>query len=178
MLPGRNTHTGAEAVEIGGLIGVFLGGALPWLEAIIVIPAGIVAGLNPIAVTVAGLTGNLLTVALTAYYGERLRHWWLDRRARRAARAPVDTAGTAPPAPVSERAAARRERIRRILNRWGMPGLAVLGPLGIGTQLSAAVAVSMGVTARRATVWVGTATLAWGALAAGLAIAGMDLFVS
>ncbi|WP_233866180.1 small multi-drug export protein [Streptomyces sp. ST2-7A] len=159
------------------MIGVFLGGALPWLEAIIVIPAGIVAGLNPVAVTVAGLTGNLLTVALTAWYGERLRRWWLERRARKVSSAPA-AEGEPAPAPTSDRAAARRERIRRILNRWGMPGLAVLGPLGIGTQLSAAVAVSMGVTARRATVWVGTATLVWGILAAGLALGGMDLFAS
>ncbi|GAB3114285.1 hypothetical protein GCM10027160_19800 [Streptomyces calidiresistens] len=166
-------------MEIGGLIGVFLGGALPWLEAIIVIPAGIVAGLNPVAVTVAGLAGNLLTVALTAWYGERLRRWWLERRARRAVHAATgEGESPAVPAPVSERAAARRERIRRILNRWGMPGLAVLGPLGIGTQLSAAVAVSMGVTARRATVWVGGATLAWGVLAAVLAIGGVGLFTS
>ena len=31
-----------------GLLGVFIGGAIPWFEAIAVVPAGIVLGLDPV----------------------------------------------------------------------------------------------------------------------------------
>jgi hypothetical protein len=34
-------------IENLGLIGVFIAGAIPWMEAIAVVPAGIIASLNP-----------------------------------------------------------------------------------------------------------------------------------
>lgn len=63
-------------IERLGLVGVLLGGALPWLEAVVVIPAGILLGLPPLAVVVAAVAGNLSTVALAAFAGERLRVVW------------------------------------------------------------------------------------------------------
>lgn len=115
---------------------------MPWLEAVVVIPVGsILAGLNPVAVVVAGLSGNLLTVALAAVYGERLRLWWTARRA-----------GAAPasgrPAPHSgPDGSSRARRVQRVMQRWGLPGLALLGPIGLGTQLSAVPAISTVVSA-------------------------------
>lgn len=146
--------------------GVFLGGAFPWLEAIIVIPAGILAGLAVVPVVLAGVAGNLLTVWLAAVYGERLRTWWLARRqAARHADGGEDREDVT-------RRARRRQRIERVMNRWGMPGLAILGPLGLGTQLSAVAAVAVGVGARSAFLWVGAGTVGWSLAAAGLTVTG------
>jgi hypothetical protein len=36
-------------LEQWGLFGIFLAGAIPWMEAIAVVPSGIVLGLNPYA---------------------------------------------------------------------------------------------------------------------------------
>jgi membrane protein DedA with SNARE-associated domain len=141
-------------VEQTGLIGVFLGGALPWLEAVIVIPLGIVAGLDPVAVVVAGFTGNLLTVAAAAYGGERIRSWWRARRHR----APEGTSR-------------RSTRAEKVFTRWGLPGVAVLGPLA-GTQMCAAIAVGLGASASRTTLWVGAGTLVWCVAAAVLTVTG------
>jgi hypothetical protein len=154
-------------MEIGGLLGVFLGGALPWLEAVVVVPAGILAGLDPVLVVLSGLSGNMLTVALAAVYGERLRLWWMARR------------GGAAPAPDGRPHAtpdgrSRGRRAQVVMQRWGMPGLALLGPIGLGTQLSAVLAVSMGVSARRTLAWIGAGTTAWCVVAAALAGAGMS----
>jgi uncharacterized membrane protein len=135
--------------DAGGYVGVFLGGAIPWLEAVLVIPAGIVAGLDPVAVVALALAGNLLTIAVAAWSGEHIRRWWLVRRGRSAH--PSDR---------------RDRRVRRVARRWGMPGLAILGPIGLGTQLSAMVAVGLGVSARGAFIWIGIATICWGILAA------------
>lgn len=128
-----------------GLLGVLIGGAVPWLEAVTVIPAGILLGLSPLAVVIVAIVGNLSTVALAAFGGERIRTWVLARRRRR-------TGGDEGP-PSS--------RAERVLARFGLPGLAILGPLGVGTQLSAALAVSLGISGRRVFVWVGAATVGW-----------------
>lgn len=155
-------------MRLSGLVGVFLGGALPWLEAVVVIPAGIVAGLDPVLVVLAGVSGNLLTVALAAFYGQRLRSWWMTRRH-------ADELPDEPGADAASEEGPGRRRARRVVQRWGLPGLAVLGPIGLGTQLSALLAVSMGVSARRTLAWIGTATAAWSVVAALLAGAGMSV---
>lgn len=153
------------------LAGVFLGGAAPWLEAIVVIPVGIVAGLPPGLALLAAVVGNLLTVAAAAWFGQRLRRWWIRRRRARGT-------GVADPA-TAEQPASRSKRWRRVermMHRWGLPALAVVGPLGLGTQISALVAVSLGVTARAAFAWVGGGTVAWSVVAMVATVTGVDLF--
>lgn len=159
-----------NAAEWSLLAGVFLGGALPWLEAIVVIPVGILGGLSPVLVVVVAVFGNLLTVGLAAWFGERLRNWWLSRRR---SKRPAD-AGNAEPSTI-ERRERRRARINRMMARWGMPGLAVLGPIGLGTQFSALAAVAAGIRPRVAFTWVGAGTVAWSIAAAALTSAGISV---
>lgn len=145
------------------LLGVFLGGATPWLEAIVVIPGGIVAGLHPVPVVLAGVVGNLATVAVAAWFGERIHAWWGARR-----RARKGDGGQ----PESSQ---RRQRIERVAQRWGLPALAALGPIGLGTQLSALVASGIGTKPRVAFVWIGAGTIVWSIVAAIAAAAGLSL---
>ncbi len=146
-----------------GLIGVLLGGAIPWLEAVTVIPAGILLGLPPVAVVVTAIIGNLATVGLVAFGGERVRSV-LVRRRRRA----VSTEGA------DGTQGGRASRAERVMARFGLPGLAILGPLGVGTQLSAAIVVSLGVSGRRAFAWVGASTVGWSVVVALLVAWGID----
>ncbi len=148
-----------------GLLGVLIGGAVPWLEAVTVIPAGILLGLPPVAVVVTAIVGNLATVALVAFGGERVRSGLLARRRRR-----VEDEGG------EEGDGGRRaSRAERVMARFGVPGLAILGPLGVGTQLSAAIVVSLGVSGRRAFAWVGASTIGWSAVVALLVAWGTDV---
>jgi hypothetical protein len=163
-----------SAGELWGLLGVFVGGAIPWLEAIVVIPAGIMAGLPPVLVILAGASGNLLTVALAAFAGERLKQMWSAWRRRRRER----TGAGAVLEQEARRAAAAQKRqacIERIMTRGGLPLLALVGPLGVGTQISALVAVATGVRARTAFLWIGGATLAWCIVAGVAAMQGIEL---
>lgn len=160
--------TGGELLLLGG---VFLGGAAPWLEAVVVIPIGIVAGMHPVLAVIVGLTGNLITVALAAWFGQRLRRWWT---ARRRARGHVPGNPDGPADDAGSRRARRWRRIERVMRRWGMPALAVLGPIGLGTQVTALVAVSLGVRARAAFLWVGAGTLVWSVIAAYAAVTGLN----
>lgn len=153
--------------DLGLLGGVFLGGAIPWLEAVIVVPLGILAGGPPVLVALAGVSGNLLTVAAAAWFGERVRNWLTRRKAdQREARGE--------PREGSEAGKKRQQRIERIMSRWGMPGLAVLGPLGLGTQVSVVVAVAAGVRASVSFLWIAAGTIVWSVVAAVLAAYGMS----
>lgn len=158
------------AAEWSVLAGVFAGGAIPWLEAVVVIPAGILAGLSVPLVVVAGVTGNLLTVALAAAFGQRVRDWWLQRREAGRGVEGADEHGAA-----QAHRSRRQARVDRVMRRWGMLGLATLGPLGLGTQLSALAAVSVGVRAPVAFAWVGAGTVAWGLVAAALTVGGVSV---
>jgi hypothetical protein len=142
-----------------GLVGVLIGGAVPWLEAVTVIPAGILLGLSPVAVVVSAIVGNLATVAVAAFAGERVRTRFLARRRHKGE--------------VEE--AHRPSRSERVMARFGLPGLALLGPLGLGTQLSAALAVSLGVSAGRAFLWVGASTIGWSVTTALIVVWGAGL---
>lgn len=156
-----------------GLLGVFAGGALPWLEAVVVIPGGIVAGLPVVPVLVAGITGNLLTVGIAAFAGDWVKERVSRRRRRRAAAREHD------PEVVARRDAKRqrrRDRVERIMDRGGLPLLALLGPIGLGTQVSALVAVAAGVAPARSFAWIGGATVAWCLVAAGVTVAGFEAF--
>lgn len=143
-------------VEQFGLFGVFLGGAIPWLEAVTVIPVGLLLGLPPVAVVLAAVIGNLITVILATYFAAEIRRWIQTRRAAKG----KDTASK------------RDGRALSVAKRWGLPGLAILGPLGIGTQLAAVVAVGLGFPARRTAIWVGSATILWSAVITVLAMQG------
>lgn len=119
-----------SAGEIWALLGVLVGGAIPWLEAVVVIPAGIVAGLPAVPVILAGAGGNLLTVGVAAFAGEWLRRKWTAWRVRRR-----EASGHGQDPEIAQRREARaqkrQDRIERIMNRGGMPLPALLGPLGV-----------------------------------------------
>lgn len=115
------------------------------------------------------VTGNLLTVGLAAVFGQRLRIRWTARR-----RARGETAAESENPAKLERRNRRQARFDRVMDRWGMLGLALLGPIGLGTQLSALAAVARGVPAREAIARVGTGTLAWSVVAAVLTVSGVS----
>lgn len=156
-----------------GLIGVFLGGALPWLEAAVVVPAGIFAGLPAVPVIVAGAGGNLLTVGIAAYSGEWLIAKWSAWRRRRTSAATPDNNPAAETAR-AEKSAKNRARIEHLMKRGGLPLLALVGPLGLGTQISAVVAVATGVRARSSFIWIGLGTVMWCIVAGVVALTGVE----
>jgi hypothetical protein len=172
---------------------VFVAAAIPWLEVLLVVPAGIVAGLAPVPTAIVGFLGNAATLVPLVLGGDRVRSWWGERRTSRHAE-PARTedhgaedhgvedhrtenrragdhrtdrshaTGVSDPdaAPkcgaTPDRAAApdghadagrdagggRGERARQLFDRFGLPGLAALGPLLTGIHVAAIVALAAG----------------------------------
>jgi hypothetical protein len=133
-----------------GLFGVFLGGAIPWLEAIAVVPAGIVLGLDPVL-----SVGNIITIAVFAYGGGALRNWIVARRVAK---------GKEPESPKFVKA-------QKAFDKYGIFGMAALGPILIGTQFAAAASVAAGVKPLKVTVLVSAAMLIWAAVIAWVVVA-------
>ena len=134
-----------------GLFGVFLGGAIPWLEAIVVVPSGILIGLDPLPTLVFAVTGNAIPIFLFAFGGSKIRSWMIKRRLSK---------GKTDESP-------RIVKAQRSFDRWGIYGLAALGPLVIGTQFAALVAVAGGVKPLKTSIVITAATVIWAGLIAG-----------
>ena len=159
-----------SAAEWWGILGVFLGGATPWLEAPIVIPTGLIAGLPVVPVLLAAIIGNLLTVGIAAYFGEAMRSWFSRRRASR--RRELDVEAEAHRRVRTQR---RQVRIEKVMERGGLPLLALVGPVGLGTQISAVVAVALGARATTSFLWVSAGTVLWCVVAAYATLAGVEI---
>lgn len=138
---------------------VFLGAAIPWFEIALVIPLGIIWGLSPFWVMVVAFVGNMLTVLALIIGFDRFQVWYNKRQE---AKGKTNTK--------------KNERAKRIWNRYGLPGLAMLGPILIGTHIAAFIGMTLGATKRNTTIWLTISIAVW-TLAFGILTAlGFDFF--
>jgi len=139
-------------IEELGLIGIFIAGAIPWMEAIAVVPSGIILGLDPIATVIAAVLGNAITIFLFAYLGSTIRAKIVERRVAK---------GKTAESPKFEKAL-------MAFDRYGIYGMAFLGPIIIGTQFAAAASVAAGVRPLRVSILITSSMILW---ASGIAAA-------
>lgn len=128
-----------------GLFGVFLGGAVPWIEAVVAVPAGILFGLDPVVTVIFAVLGNLITIVLFAYAGRNLRDWVIRRRVAK---------GKEPESPKFRKAQVAYEK-------YGIYGMAILDPILIGSPFSAAASVAAGVKPLKVIVVVSAGMVVW-----------------
>ncbi len=141
---------------------VFTLAAVPALEILFVIPAGILAGLHPVPTALVAAIGNFATLLPVILAGDRLRRWWAIRRGRD---------------PDAAARTARRQRARRLVARYGIPGLAFLGPLITGVHVAAFGAIAAGGSRARTLGWFTASLVAWSVAIAVLTTIGVDLLV-
>jgi hypothetical protein len=191
--------------QLAAYLTVFVAAAIPWLEVLLVVPAGIVAGLPPVPTALVGAAGNATTLVPLVVGGDRLRAWWQARRTRRrAARNEPDPPAGPPTGPADadpgaaaartdddadartdartddgadDGAAGRGGRARRLYTRYGLPGLALLGPLLTGVHVAALVGLAAGSPRRPTLVWLLGGVVLWAALAAAATVFGLDVLV-
>lgn len=124
-------------------LGVALAGAIPFVESYFGSALGVLAGVNPVVAVLAASAGNFITVFLVVV----LAH---------SARARV-TQGRAPK-PVTP----KRERLRRAFDKWGVPGVCLVGPTILASQITSAALISFGAPRQQVLVWQAVSILAWG----------------
>ena len=150
---------------------VVLAGAVPFVEGEGGAIIGVVGGVNPLAAGIASAAGNFLAVLIIVLLTSRARTAVVSRRGARD-RVPVGTpvtvgapasAGvpesveTLPAKPESK----GRQRFKRWLVRFGVPGASILGPLAIPTQFMSAMLVAGGTPRGWVLLWQAISIALW-----------------
>jgi uncharacterized membrane protein len=139
---------------------VFILAATPFFEVISVIPLGALAGMNAPAVALIAFIGNMATILLLILLIDRIKLWLQRRKDRKG----VSAEGK------------REKRAAAIWKKYGLPGLALISPITVGSHLGAIMAMSFGGTRRQITVWMTVSILVWTVAAGALAHFGVNLF--
>ena len=115
---------------------------------------GLALGLSPALSGAVSVASALAGVTLVVALGGRLRE--VVYRSRRLAR--------------------RRERIESVLERYGIPGVALQAPLLTGPVLATLMALALGAPARPLLLWMLASVVFWGAVITGAAALGFSMF--
>jgi len=156
-----------------------LAGMIPFVEGEGGAAIGILGGVPPVLAALAAMAGNFLIVAGLVLASSGAREAVVTRRGARApvavgaARAgsragtadgfdPADGADVLPaPQPMNPRKAARREKFQRAYERFGVPGVSLLGPLLLPTHFTATMLAATGVRKGWILLWQGIAIVGW-----------------
>lgn len=150
--------------EAGGLLQyllVFLFAAVPVIEIAVVIPIAIALGLHPILVGIAAFLGNLGSVAFFIGSYDRIATW----RNRRSGNDDAASKG-----------GRRRAWAKRIWDRYGLPGVAMLSPVLTGVHLAAVIAIGAGSRTREILLWMTIAIGLWTIVLVIISIYGVAFF--
>lgn len=147
---------------------VLLAGAIPFIEGEAASMIGVLGGLNPIVAGLAAAAGNFLCVLVVVLLTSRARAAVANRRTSRVA-AGVGAAGapdSGTDAAAQEGAPAKpeskgRQRFKKWLVRFGVPGASILGPLAIPTQFTSAMLVASGTPRAWVLLWQAVAIVLW-----------------
>lgn len=143
-------------------ISVFIGAAIPVLEVWIAVPLGVMAGLPWFPAAIAGFLGNFLSLLPIIYASRKIKDWLNKfRKQRRSEALEVED---------------KPGRKHKIVEKFGVPGLAFLGPFLIGVHAAAAFAITMGASKRNVLFWFGFSLLVCSLLFGFLASVGVTEF--
>ncbi len=129
---------------------VALAGAIPFVEGEVSSVIGVLGGLDPIVAGVAGAIGNILSVLAVVLVTSRVR-----------TAIHANAGGPAGSSDATARPSKGRQRLARFVDRYGVPGASLLGPLALPTQLTAATLVGSGISVRRVLIWQVAAIVLW-----------------
>ncbi len=157
----------AQVPELVQPLIVALAGAVPFIEGEGAATIGILGGIHPLIAAIAAIAGNFLCVALLVLASSSARAAVVNRRRAKAvvdANGRVIHDGGADGIPVegeSGRKAARKQKFQSALDRYGVPGVSLLGPLLLPTQFTATMLAAIGVSKGRILFWQGLAIVGW-----------------
>ncbi|MEW1975054.1 MULTISPECIES: hypothetical protein [Microbacterium] len=159
----------AQVPELVQPLIVALAGAVPFIEGEGAASIGIIGGIHPVIAAIAGIIGNFLCVLVLVLLSSGARNAVVSRNHARKAR--LAAAGGATTGSVTvvdaedeadgSRSAARKVKFRRALDRYGVPGVSLLGPLLLPTQFTATMLAASGVSKARVLIWQAVAIIGW-----------------
>jgi len=150
---------------------VAVGGAIPFIEGEGGVAIGIIGGIPPVVAAVAAMVGNFVVVAALVLLSSGARNVVVTRHrekvlARDGAPSPFGSTLEVPPGRDDSRSAARRTKFQRAYERYGVPGVSLLGPLLLPTHFTATMLAASGVGKARILIWQAVAIIGWTTLTA------------
>ena len=143
-------------------------GAIPFIEGEGGAAIGIIGGINPVVAALAAMAGNFLVVAALVLLSSGARNAVVTRhREKVLARDGVPVGGGStlevPPGTRTDdsRGSARRAKFQRAYERYGVPGVSLLGPLLLPTHFTATMLAASGVGKARILIWQALAIIGW-----------------
>ncbi|WP_300342527.1 small multi-drug export protein [Nesterenkonia sp.] len=145
------------AVQWLGLMAI---SAIPFIESYGGGFVGVVVGMPLWAAVISAAIGNAVSVAVVVYGAHWIREQVLKRRE---------------PKELSDRQRSRREKAQRLFDKFGVPGVSLLGPVALPSQFTAPLMVSFGASRHRVMVWMAVSIVLWGLGMALLAVGFLHL---
>lgn len=139
---------------------IFLLSAIPFIEALLVVPIAIVGGLPAIPVIVVGFLGNLVTIVLLILFLDKIREWRRKKKSQ------------------EETETKRHKRAKVLWDEYGLPGLAFIGPFFVGSHLSALLAITFGAEKTKTLYLMIASLLMWTLVLGVAALLGFDFFIA
>jgi hypothetical protein len=152
---------------------VALAGAIPFIEGEGGAAIGILGGLPPVVAAIAAMVGNFLVVTTLVLLSSGARNVVVSRHrekvlAHAGAQVRVGSTLEIPPDARTDatRSDARRAKFQRAYERYGVPGVSLLGPLLLPTHFTATMLAASGVGKVRILIWQAVTIIAWTTLTA------------
>lgn len=152
-------------------------GAIPFIESYFGSFLGAALGIHPAIAIPAAVVGNLISTFAAIALSSRARDAVTGGRSRRRGgieAGPGAETGhgveaepgveTGPGAEVERtpKPSRFRAKIAAALDRYGVPGVSLLGPFVVASQLSGPTLVALGATRGKVYLWMGISIIAWG----------------
>lgn len=138
---------------------IFLLAAIPFFEIAAIVPISIIGGVPAIPAMIIAFSGNMATIILLILFLDKIRTW---RRKKKSEEAPSK----------------RHKRAKSLWDKYGLPGLAFIGPFFVGSHLSALLALTFG-GGKAKTLYLMTASLFCWTIVLGVAsYYGFDFFIA
>jgi uncharacterized membrane protein len=147
-------------------LAVLLVSAIPFVESYFGSVIGVVIGLPPVVAIGAAVIGNVISMIAFVMSADRVRTQVV---AGRSARGGVTVDEREP------EESPRRQKLHRAFDRYGVPGVSLLGQTILPSQITSAAMVSFGANRNVVIFWQVISIILWGVLFGVLATLGIQL---
>lgn len=123
--------------------GVMLISAIPFVESYFGAAIGVIAGINPVVAIIAAIIGNVVSMLIFVGTAHKIR----ERVTRDKEQ---------------QESSPRREKLRAAFNKWGVPGVSLLGQTILPSQITSGAMVSFGAKTSAVILWQIISIILWG----------------
>ena len=126
-------------------------GAVPFIESYLGSFLGTTLGIHPALAIPAAVLGNLLATFVVIALAGRTRDAIAQGRGKHGGRSAVE------PSPSRFRA-----KVAAAMEKYGVPGVCLLGPFVVASQISGPALIALGAARGRVYLWMGVSIVLWG----------------